>query len=401
MMEKDIKKAKKSKKVVKQDQNTESSNLEVKKNVKDVFFEISKMEVSSEKIKNQNKAKLGKKEKLNDVSKEKMLVGDKLILETVGKKINRDDSKLIDSNYLKNNRNNNLKDETNFYIDIPYQSFNPVNILIKNHSPNNSTCDDNSNLKSLVQQLTPEIGNFNEISNERIVNKNLSCSNLKFKIEIQNLNQKVKEIKKVNKQINKTKISKNIENVLIKTYNELKESKFLGKKRSLDEKNLKIEKENSENFVFRKLTFNPEIIMDLAQYTNSDKIYTNNQINFINEQLSIYQKNTKEENNIENQGKDVKITSHNHNSNITNQDQIMNPFDKAIRNEFAQTLLFQKKFQEDYIPIRLQKENEDAVISKTHFIKKKQSALNIKRHCGVSYVIPTESKQSNISHKYK
>ena len=213
----------------------------------------------------------------------------------------------------------------------------------------------------------------------------------------------MKEIKKEKKKINKPNLAKNVENELFKTYIDLKESKLLGKKRNLEEKNVMSEIEIRENIVFRKLTFDPEIIVDLAEYTNRNKKYTNNQINFLNDQFFLYNKTSILEDRIDNvlEGKEVKIISHSHNSNITNQDQIINPFDKAIRNEFAQSLLFQRKFQEDYVPIQLQKENENTIISKTHFIKKKQSALNIKRHCGVSYVIPTESKQLNITDKYK
>ena len=393
--------------MVKQIKNAESSIQKVKKNNRDIFFEISKNVFSTEKIKDQNKSIGVEKEKSNEISNEKKLVQEKFINGKFEEKLNGDDPKLLDSNNLANtykkDRNINFNDETNFYIDIPYHSINPVNILIKNHSPNNSTCDDNSNLLAVHNHLNPNRGNIKELNINSIITNSLSGSNLKFKIELQKLNQTVKEIKKEKKKINKPNLAKTVENELFKTYNDLKESKLLGKKRNLEEKNVMSEIEIRENIVFRKLTFDPEIIVDLAEYTNRNKKYTNNQINFLNDQFFLYNKTSILDERIDNvlEGKEVKIISHSHNSNITNQDQIMNPFDKAIRNEFAQSLLFQRKFQEDYVPIQLQKENENAIVSKTHFIKKKQSALNIKRHCGVSYVIPTESKQLNITDKYK
>lgn len=42
-----------------------------------------------------------------------------------------------------------------------------------------------------------------------------------------------------------------------------------------------------------------------------------------------------------------------------------------------------------------------ADLSKTHFIKKKQSHCNVKRMCGVSYVRKTESKQEGVRSRYQ
>jgi hypothetical protein len=59
-------------------------------------------------------------------------------------------------------------------------------------------------------------------------------------------------------------------------------------------------------------------------------------------------------------------------------------------------------FKSGYTPIAIQQEqmgNEEVAWgtrneskSKAHFIRRKQSSLNIKRCCGVTYVLPTESQ---------
>lgn len=132
----------------------------------------------------------------------------------------------------------------------------------------------------------------------------------------------------------------------------------------------------------------------------------------------------------------LKQRSKDNNSNINDKDTnlfVPNPFNSSLRNNFANSLNFIKNFKEDYVPIKLQKDNEkhfekvkqqiqaeeeeemegqiirnnnsnkdnNIEISKSHFIKKKQSAVNIKRQSGVSYVVQTESKQKNVEEKYK
>jgi hypothetical protein len=88
---------------------------------------------------------------------------------------------------------------------------------------------------------------------------------------------------------------------------------------------------------------------------------------------------------------------------------IPNQYDTYFRLEEANKLNFIRNFQEDYAPIKMQKDNEKIfeniaigdAFTKTHFIKKKQSAVNIKRQSGVSYVVATESKQLNVESNYK
>jgi hypothetical protein len=86
-----------------------------------------------------------------------------------------------------------------------------------------------------------------------------------------------------------------------------------------------------------------------------------------------------------------------------------NEYNPYFRLEEANRLHFIRNFQEDYAPIKMQKDNEKIfesiangdAFTKTHFIKKKQSAVNIKRQSGVSYVVETESKQLNVESTYK
>jgi hypothetical protein len=56
---------------------------------------------------------------------------------------------------------------------------------------------------------------------------------------------------------------------------------------------------------------------------------------------------------------------------------------------------FITNYRSGYAPIELQEINETDATNTTgrHFIKKKQSTLNLPRTCGVSYVKPTESEQ--------
>ena len=67
---------------------------------------------------------------------------------------------------------------------------------------------------------------------------------------------------------------------------------------------------------------------------------------------------------------------------------------------------FKTHFKSRYLPIELQKEQQrqeqlfQSNEPKAHFIRKKQSALNIKRCCGVTYVVPSESKQVGVSDSF-
>ena len=296
-----------------------------------------------------------------------------------------------DSNILTNNNVSPILNishsETNFYVDIP-QQFNPIprRILIKANSTNNSTWDDNSNLIT-INNYNQQMLEKNSESSNIVSNR----SNLKFKIELQYTSKNENEAKQIKKK-DYSKVPKAL-NALLKTYYEVRQSKFLGKKRFLEEKEKKIELDQSINYKKVEFSFDPEKIKSFDNFLQNSKKFSKKQIKFFKERLSFFP--DKQEELKENLLIDVNSDSHN------SLDRIVNHFDKSLRIEYAQTLSFQKKFQEEYFPIKMQKENENAAVSKTHFIKKKQTPLNIKRHCGVSYVIPSESKQLNVSDRYK
>jgi len=285
-----------------------------------------------------------------------------------------------------NNLSSN-QSETNFYVDIPLHSLqnNPNSSSIKVLSPGGSTCEDNSNLKSISYFEHPH--RSSEITQ--------NTTNLKFKIEIQAKDKKKTQEKK-SKNNTKKPSSKSL-NLLMKTYKEIKESKLLGKKRLNEEKvNLEVkpnEKDLPVNMYKVNFDYEPNNLINFSDCLAKSKNYNKKNIQFFKERLAFF-KYHESKLKLDEKENDNKIFSCEINH-------IINPFDKILRYEYAQSLAFQKKFQEEYVPIQLQKENENATISKTHFIKKKQCPLNIKRHCGVSYVLPSESKQLNVSDKYK
>jgi len=285
-----------------------------------------------------------------------------------------------------NNHSTNQSD-TNFYVDIPLHSVqnNPNSSSIKVLSPGGSTCEDNSNLKAISYFENP-------LRSSEITQ---NTTNLKFKIEIQANDQKKTQEKK-SKNNTKKPSSKSL-NTLMKTYKEIKESKLLGKKRLNEEKvNLEEkskEKDSSVNMYKVNFDYEPNNLNNFSECLAKSKNYNKKNIQFFKERLAFYKnEGSKPKSNEKENEKIICSNELNH---------IINPFDKILRYEYAQSLAFRKKFQEEYVPIQLQKENENSTISKTHFIKKKQSPLNIKRHCGVSYVLPSESKQLNVSDKYK
>lgn len=275
--------------------------------------------------------------------------------------------------------------ETNFYVDIPIHSLkNPPNISsIKVLSPGGSTCEDNSNLKSLSYFENPNL------SSEATKNS----SHLKFKIEIQGRDQR-KTLDKKNKN-NSKKPSNKSSDLLMKSYNEIKDSKLLGKKR-LNEEKVNLEEKHNEidisvNMYKVNFDYEPKKLTDFSDCLSKSKKFSKKNIKFYKERIAFYNNDKAKINSNDNNFNSIQNSSY----------QIVNPFDQSLRNEYALSLSFQKKFQEEYVPIQLQKENESATVSKTHFIKKKQSPLNIKRHCGVSYVLPSESKQLNVTDKYR
>lgn len=186
-------------------------------------------------------------------------------------------------------------------------------------------------------------------------------------------------------------------------YKEITEFKFLGKKTKIIN-NL----ENLDTFLASKtnnFNYNRDNSCNKQEnenYRKKIKLYYFNETN---------SNNLKKEISILN---DYKYTQNEKTSlSLMTGKNIPNSFDLSFRREYPSKLNFIKQFKEDYEPIKIQKENEklfsnvvanqdtNLINSKTHFIKKKQSAINIKRQCGVSYVVPTESKQLNVGDTYK
>jgi hypothetical protein len=251
------------------------------------------------------------------------------------------------------------------------------------------------------------------------------------------------------------KINHLLDKNLTKIYSEVRDVRFLGKKRN--SRNSESDQVDSEilPIPFKKIQNNfKEIKFKKYQESNllHNKQNTENLIkhSFFNEDFAKELKNSisvLQEGQMITNNKNIKCKN---NFNSIFLQNIPNPFDESLRRHFASTLDFIKHFQDEYAPIQMQKENEkifqtsvseinlpnnmnkgksnllDSIsvesgnfstisntnnsnsvfnsstqLSKTHFIKKKQSALNIKRQCGVSYVVPSESKQINVEKSYK
>lgn len=85
---------------------------------------------------------------------------------------------------------------------------------------------------------------------------------------------------------------------------------------------------------------------------------------------------------------------------------IVNPMTDEFRSKDPALMGYRTDFRKGYLPIEMQEEHEKMEKvqaerdSKAHFIRKKQSAVNIKRSCGVTYVKPTESKQLGVRHEF-
>lgn len=86
--------------------------------------------------------------------------------------------------------------------------------------------------------------------------------------------------------------------------------------------------------------------------------------------------------------------------------QVKNPMTNEFRKRDPASMGYRTDFRKGYLPIEMQEEHEKLEKihiekeSKAHFIRKKQSAVNIKRSCGVTYVKPTESKQKGVTHEF-
>ena len=86
---------------------------------------------------------------------------------------------------------------------------------------------------------------------------------------------------------------------------------------------------------------------------------------------------------------------------------IPNPMTEEFRNKDPCKMGYRTDFKKGYLPIEMQEEHEKLEQihiqheSKSHFIRKKQSAVNIKRSCGVTYIKPTESKQKGVIHEFE
>jgi hypothetical protein len=85
---------------------------------------------------------------------------------------------------------------------------------------------------------------------------------------------------------------------------------------------------------------------------------------------------------------------------------VPNPMTNEFRRRDPVSMGYRTDFRRGYLPIEMQEEHEkqekvqQEKESKAHFIRKKQSAVNIKRSCGVTYVKPTESKQRGVTHEF-
>jgi hypothetical protein len=193
---------------------------------------------------------------------------------------------------------------------------------------------------------------------------------------------------------------------LYSIYNEVTSLRLIGRKRQSDFSIL--EKENlikkSDNLIFEFPHIQKTII--------SNETIKNN---FLNKDI---------ESLIKNKIQLVKDPSYKSNKYFSFGEFLPNAYEKSIRRDYANSLDFIQQFNEDYKPIQMQKENENLFQSdvnsictdystnkssqmnnlnsnsKTHFIKKKQSAVNIKRQCGVSYVVASESRQKDVENKY-
>ena len=92
--------------------------------------------------------------------------------------------------------------------------------------------------------------------------------------------------------------------------------------------------------------------------------------------------------------------------NVAKFPKIINPYDRDLRQEYFANCDFYKDYTSNYRPIYLQEKNEENQfnkdMSKNHFIKHKQSQANLKlkRQSGISYVKPTESRQTHVNHIY-
>ena len=75
-------------------------------------------------------------------------------------------------------------------------------------------------------------------------------------------------------------------------------------------------------------------------------------------------------------------------------DFLPNPMTTEFRLKLPSSLGFDTDFRSGYLPIQIQSEQDQE--PKVHFIRRKQSAINIKRCCGVTYVLPSESKQIGV-----
>ena len=86
-----------------------------------------------------------------------------------------------------------------------------------------------------------------------------------------------------------------------------------------------------------------------------------------------------------------------------------NPFDDEARSFYFSNLKFKEDHKSGYLPITFQtkqvKELEEfekeKKKEKKHMIRRKQSACNIKRTCGVSYIKPSESQQKEVNEIYE
>jgi hypothetical protein len=191
---------------------------------------------------------------------------------------------------------------------------------------------------------------------------------------------------------NKFNLQDHNKDELLDWYKEVRDIKLLGRKTVVRREEEEVKKLAHGDIDLKRVEFRPETDWLIRHSNSMGKLFRGT---LFNPEL---RPNLPSQNEKETVTKELE-----HCSNVPN------PFDAHFRLNEANRLNFIRNFQEDYAPIKMQKDNEKLfesnvngdAFTKTHFIKKKQSACNIKRQSGVSYVIETESKQLYVDKSYK
>ena len=127
----------------------------------------------------------------------------------------------------------------------------------------------------------------------------------------------------------------------------------------------------------------------------------------LNEFKNIEENSSKEESLIKKKEEALNESTKNKTeSKLIDMPKFINPMTNEFRHRDPVSMGYRTDFRRGYLPIEMQEEHEklekvhQEKESKAHFIRKKQTAVNIKRSCGVTYVKPTESKQKGVTHEF-